>query len=500
MMWSMTPDSRAHSTHTPVRSAATRHHVSPIARAFGSDLAPAALLLAFAIALQPWTYIGIAEGQSGSFWYAWRSLIIFGASAIAFVMLLTHARAILPRLKSAPILAHAILLVGTAIGTLLSLPNSSGEQAMIGLMQSGWGWYAILATFLITVTIYLAAGESPKARRWILALVTSSALAQAALALVQAFTGVDPLSTLHGGQVVSLVHGSSARDDYLALLLTPFVLLLLHAARSRDWRAPKALVAIAGLAIVSIAINATNNRAALVALAVALLFYLASGAWQHRRALILALTSAALLVVPLPTPASAVAGKEAGTTAVDTNLTTLRTRLIVWEGAIKNLHRLPASGLFGLGPVGFALAHRDYVDLNDFVGAYNIEHKKGLEDPIFVRIVPNPEPAWSAIIIAERAAPENEQVVGMGFAQPHNTLIDLLYQGGPLAAIAWLVLFLGGALHALRNGRPHYAAALLAAVIAYQALFPLSFVDPTMYALAALAWATPRRQPKVATA
>lgn len=465
---------------------------SRIASYFGSALAPAAIALALLIAAQAWLFIGMDRGESASYWFTWRGMIIFGGALVAGMMLLTHGKALIPTLLSGPVILSLVIAGTTVIGSFLALRTSETEQVLIGISQFGWGLYAALAMPLVLFTIFAAARESSKARSWIVTIVAVSAIAQALMAIIQATSGSDPLEPLHMRQLVSQIHGASGRDDYLALVLTPFVMLMI-VRLTQVWgvrRWSRALPVAGLLLALTLAVNYASNRAAVISIAASIVFVLLSGLWRSWRAWVTGASVLALLFTPLPRGTSS---GELALSDLSTNLNTLETRAALWSASLRNVTELPLGGLFGLGPTGFSIAQRDYVDLNDFVDVYNMEYGYRVTDPVFVRSLPNPEPLWTNVIIADAATPNDLVPLRIPFGHAHNAVIDKLYEGGPIAAFAWVLLFLGGVWTAWRRGNIGLSAAVLSAFVAYQALFPVNYIDPTMYTLVALAWASPKR-------
>jgi hypothetical protein len=451
----------------------TRHNNAPYETATGKKDFPVAALL-IAITTTQWAFMINPEQQNG--FVILRSLLLTLTGAIIILtagntIRKTHAT---NKQNQWFINLHATLTTSILIGSTLGGAPWGWATEWFGLGYFGWG--TLTAASVSLVAIMVAAATHDNNRRTIITILITTTITQATLGLLQHILQHDPLHALHGGSTATLVHGSLGRNDYLALFILPSTMYLMNKTTAKNTQ-PWVWIT---LTLLALAINVTDNRAALIGITAAtpLLLYV-----HRHRALPAATTVILCCLTPIPSQAGI---SEPG---VPGGTSTINTRLGVWNATLQTIPNLPAWGTLGLGPHAYRIMETTHMNPNLMLTTYLLENGFNLTNPQITNIQQNEThlPTWH---IQDQTSGETIQLQ-QGFLYAHNTLLDTFLQGGILNLLAWLTLSIGGITLAFRRGDFGVAAAVLASSVAYLAWFPNIMSDLQHHAWIALAWVKP---------
>lgn len=320
-------------------------------------------------------------------------------------------------------------------------------------------------------------------------LVVAGILESAVLVLQR--LALDPIGPLIRGLAFETPVGTMGNNGivagFMVVVLLGGVGLFLQA--SGTFR--KALLVLA-LMTIALGLGITINKASFYALVAVLVL------WNllRRERWLLGL-SVALVAVVLS--AQSLVPNRQGFSRSFTDPATGKTRLVIWELALKAATRLPLSPLIGSGPDGFRLALLRHIPPEDLMREYRLEYGWPPEATIReIRTLYQPgDPIRSKAFLVfldnyKSESGKQALIYKVYLDKAHNMLLDRLLAYGLFAAIITLVLYLWPVWRLIRKANvfeQSILVALLAAFLYYLFWFPVVQVEPIHMVFVAMAWA-----------
>lgn len=176
-----------------------------------------------------------------------------------------------------------------------------------------------------------------------------------------------------------------------------------------------------------------------------------------------------------------------------------RTRLIIWELALKAVTQMPLSPWIGSGPDGFSLALLRYIPPEDLMQEYRLEYGWPPEATIReIRTLYQPgAPIRSKAFLVffdnyQGDIGKRGLIYQLGLDKAHNLLLDRLISYGLFAVLITVALYLWPVWRLIRKAgafEQSILVALLAAFLYYLFWFPVVQVEPIHMIFVAMAWA-----------
>lgn len=310
---------------------------------------------------------------------------------------------------------------------------------------------------------------------------------QAVLALLQRLH-LDPIGPLVKWSMYGSPVGSLSHPGMLAGLLLPTILLGIWLATTQLRKDYRWLILL-GLFLSALALGATANRAALIALIVGVTgLVLAHRTWSMLFLSIFAIASVLCVKFIVPNPQ--------GFTREYTATNTLESRFQIWALALQSLGKIPGTPVIGGGPDAFRLSLLRDPPVADLLDLTRVELAWPRETRVAkVTIVHPPEEQLRSKYLHV----EFEQFGGQAnikrdypitLDKAHNLLLDRLLAFGGLSTILWLVLYLYPIWKSWRNRNLAWIWILVALMVYYLAWFPVIGTEPLHLLVVAIAWAT----------
>lgn len=243
-----------------------------------------------------------------------------------------------------------------------------------------------------------------------------------------------------------------------------------------------------GVFLSALALGATTNRAALIALVVGLVgLTLAYRTWS-----ILFLSTfaiASVLCVQFIVP------NRLDFTREYTATNTLESRFQIWALAYQSLSKIPGAPWIGGGPDAFRLSLlrdppvADFLDLTKVELAWPQDARVGK----VTVVLPPGEQLRSKYLQVEFEQFEGQTSIKQNYPitldKAHNLLLDRLLAFGALSMVSWLFLYLYPIWKSRRNRRLAWIWVLVALMVYYLAWFPVIGIEPLHLLIVAIAWA-----------
>ncbi|RIH89505.1 hypothetical protein Mlute_00301 [Meiothermus luteus] len=320
----------------------------------------------------------------------------------------------------------------------------------------------------------------------LLALFAGGTL-QAVLALLQRLQ-LDPIGPLVKWSMYATPVGSLSHPGMLAGLLLPTIMLgiwLFTQQANRNYR----YLLILGVFLSALALGATTNRAALIALIVGLVgLILAYRTWS-----VFFLSGFAIVCVLC---VQFIVPNRLGFTREYTATNTLEIRFQIWALAYQSLGKIPGAPWIGGGPDAFRLALLRDPPVTDLLDLIKLE----LAWPQDARVskvtvvLPPKEQIRSKYLQVEFEQFGGQTNIKQSYPiildKAHNLWLDRLVAFGGLSMMLWLLLYLYPIWRSWRNRSLAWIWVLTALTIYYLAWFPVIGTEPLHLLIAAIAWAS----------
>lgn len=324
----------------------------------------------------------------------------------------------------------------------------------------------------------------------LLALFVGGTL-QGVLALLQRMK-LDPIGPLVKWSMYDAPVGSLSHPGMLAGLLLPTIMLgvwLFAHQANRGYR----YLLLLGVFSSSLALGATTNRAALIALVVGLVgLVLTYRTWSML--LLSSFAVVSVLCVQFIVP------NRLGFTREYTATNTLEIRFQIWALAYQNLSKIPGAPWIGGGPDAFRLALLRDPPVTDLLALLKLE--LSWPQDAHVRkasvVLPPNEQLRSKYLQVEFEQFGGQTNIKQNYPitldKVHNLWLDRLVAFGGLSMILWLLLYLYPILKSWRNRGLAWVWVLTALMVYYLAWFPVIGTEPLHLLIAAIAWSSIRSQ------
>lgn len=182
-----------------------------------------------------------------------------------------------------------------------------------------------------------------------------------------------------------------------------------------------------------------------------------------------------------------------------TDPATGKTRLVIWELALKAATQLPLSPLIGSGPDGFRLALLRHIPPEDLMREYRLEY--GWPPEATIREIQtlyepgDPIRSKAFLVFLDNYKSDTGKqglIYKVYLDKAHNLLLDRLISYGLFAVLITVVLYLWPVWRLIRKANvfeQSILVALLAAFLYYLFWFPVVQVEPIHMVFVAMAWA-----------
>lgn len=426
------------------------------------------------LALYPWVVLRLFPGWPGGEggWILPKLLLLLFLGLLTFPAWFPHAR----RLKVFALLLALLTL--SLVSSLLALGKDESTYIVLGPEGRMDGLLYGVGLFLFGgLALWLLREE--EGRRMGQTLLLLSGALQGGLLLLQR-NGVDPMVLLLKPDtgVFPTLTGTAGQSGMAAGLLLPLVPLAIGAVM--EGRRAQGLLS---LALLSMGLGATVNRTGLVALGAGLCLWVLLR--REGRLLLLALFSLALVF-----GVSQFWPNRSPERKVYAESYTLKTRLLIWELALKAL-KDPRTALIGGGPDGFRYALMTRIPLEDQLPFYLKEyHWPPKEALVSVEPLFRPEDPlrYRAYLLRFKEGTRPERaILRILLDKAHNAFLDKALAYGLPYAFLWLLLFFGPLPRLLQERSP-LAFSLLALFIYYLTWFPVPQTEPWHLFLALWGW------------
>lgn len=310
---------------------------------------------------------------------------------------------------------------------------------------------------------------------------------QAVLALLQRLQ-LDPIGPLVKWSMYGNPVGSLSHPGMLAGLLLPTIMLgiwLFTQQANRNYH----YLLLLGIFLSALALGATTNRAALIALIVGLVGMLLT----HRTWSMLFLSGFAIVSVLC---VQFIVPNRLGFTREYTATNTLESRFQIWALAYQSLGKIPGAPWIGGGPDAFRLSLLKDPPVADFLDLIKVE----LAWPQDARVgkatvvLPPGEQLRSKYLQVEFEQFGGQTNIKRSYLitldKAHNFLLDRLLAFGALSMMSWLFLYLYPIWKSWRKQSLAWIWVLMALMVYYLAWFPVIGTEPLHLLIVAIAWAT----------
>lgn len=384
------------------------------------------------------------------------------------------------------------LLLANLVLVILSTLNARDEIAysLLGPSQRFDGILYHFGLFAIGTFAYLSLRNAPQQFHWIAVGLVAGCSVQTLIVVLQRLN-LDPVTPLRLWQDFNAPLGTLGHPGMVAALLLPGILVALWQGiedKQRRYRLlwiSAALFSAAGLGI-------TSNSAAFYGLVATLIAI----NLLRRNWLLLFLSS--LLVVAvliprtvLPNPRSFEKNSQS---YQDTS--TLETRFVIWQIALKAIQETPLQPILGGGPDALKLAQLRNPPLDLLAKQYALEFrwpKDAIVKDAYIKKFPGENikirDQWIAFELGQFDGQKNvTKEFGFAIDRAHNYGLDRWLAFGLISVAIWLILYLYPVYLSLRQG--HWLGwVFVALMIYYLAWFPVMQVEPVHLILLAAAWA-----------
>lgn len=385
------------------------------------------------------------------------------------------------------LLLSYLLLVGIATVNArdddLSAILLGAESRMDGLLYQ-------IGLVLTSLFIYRVLRENRQAWPLLLSGLVVVGVVETAVVVLQRLA-LDPVGPLTRGFMYEAPVGTIGHPGmvagFMVVVLVGGMGLFLRASGT----AQRVLLALA-LLTVALGLGITTNKASVYALIAVLVL------WNllRRERWTLGL-SVALLAMVLS--AQSLVPNRLDFNRSLTDPATGKTRLVIWELALKAATRLPLSPLIGSGPDGFRLALLRHIPPEDLMREYRLEY--GWPPEATIREIQtlyepgDPIRSKAFLVFLDNYKSDTGKqglIYKVYLDKAHNLLLDRLISYGLFAVLITVVLYLWPVWRLIRKANvfeQSILVALLAAFLYYLFWFPVVQVEPIHMVFVAMAWA-----------
>ncbi len=383
------------------------------------------------------------------------------------------------------LLAHLVLVI-------LSTLNARDEVAynLIGPSHRFDGIFYHFGLFSIGTFAHLSLRNAPQQFHWVAVALAAGCSVQSLIVILQRLN-LDPVTPLRLWQDPNAPLGTLGHPGMVAALLLPGILVALWQGLEEKQRCPKLLWLFAGL-FSAAGLGITGNAAAFYALIATLI---AMNLFLRNWPLLLlsGLLLAAVLIprANLPDPRSFERDSQA---YQDT--TTLETRFIIWQIAIRAIRETPLQPVLGGGPDALKLAQLRNPPFDLLARQYALEFgwpKNAKVQDAYIKKFPGENikirDQWIAFNFEQFGGDKNIiKEVGFVLDRAHNFALDRWLAFGMFSVVIWLILYLYPIYFSFRQG--HWLGwVFLSLIVYYLVWFPVMQVEPIHLVLLAAAWA-----------
>jgi O-antigen ligase len=389
--------------------------------------------------------------------------------------------------------AFSLLLLLYLIFVVLGCLNSRDDDVsalILGPESRMDGLLYQIGLVLTSVFIYRVLRENRQAWPLLLSGLVVVGVAEAAVVVLQRLA-LDPVGPLTRGFAYEAPVGTIGHPGMVAGFL---VVVLIGGMGLFAWASGRARRVLLGLALLTVALGLglTTNKASVYALVAVLAL------WNllRRERWLLGL-SVALVAVVLS--AQSLVPDRLGFSRSLTDPATGKTRLIIWELALKAAGQLPLSPLIGSGPDAFRLALLRYIPPEELMREYRLEY--GWPPEATIREIQtlyqpgDPIRSKAFLVFLDNYKSDTGKqglIYKVYLDKAHNMLLDRLLAYGLFAALISLVLYLWPVWRHIRKAgafEQSILVALLAAFLYYLFWFPVVQVEPIHMVFVAMGWA-----------
>jgi O-antigen ligase len=361
------------------------------------------------------------------------------------------------------------------------------SYALLGPQRRLDGLLYHLGLVLFGIFAYQMLLKLPNLRITLMAALFVGGTIQAVLALLQRLQ-LDPIGPLVKWSMYSSPVGSLSHPGMLAGLLLPTILLGIWLTIEQSRKEYRWLTLL-GLFLSALALGATANRAALIALIVGVVgLSLIHRTWRTLLISAFAVMSVFCVQFVVPNPQ--------GFTREYTATNTLESRFQIWALAYQSLSKIPGAPLIGGGSDAFRLSLLRDPPIADLLELTKTELAWPQDAQVAnaTVVMPPQEQLRSRYIHVEferfggQANIKRDYPITLDKA--HNLLLDRLLAFGGLSAMLWVVLYLFPVWKSWRNRNLAWLWIMIALMVYYLAWFPVVGTEPLHLLLVAMGWAS----------
>ncbi|MCS7069198.1 MAG: hypothetical protein NZN28_11290 [Meiothermus sp.] len=384
------------------------------------------------------------------------------------------------------LLSHLLLVLAGSLNA-----RDDWSYVWLGPQRRLDGLLYHVSLVLYAIVAYQLLLKMPRLGNTLLLALFAGGSFQAVLALLQRLQ-LDPIGPLVKWSMYSNPVGSLSHPGMLAGLLLPTILLgiwLFTQQVSRNCR----FLLLLGVFLSALALGASTNRAALIALIVGL----AGLIWTHRTWSVLFLSGFAIVAVLC---VQFIVPNRLGFTREYTATNTLESRFQIWALAYQSLGKIPGAPWIGGGPDAFRLALLRDPPVTDLLALTKLEFawpQDARVSRVTVVLPPN-EQRRSKYLQVEFEQFEGQSNIKQNYPitldKAHNLWLDRLVAFGGLSMLLWLLLYLYPIWKSWKNRSLAWIWVLTALMVYYLAWFPVIGTEPLHVLIAAVAWASIRSE------
>ncbi|RYM33241.1 O-antigen ligase family protein [Meiothermus sp. PNK-Is4] len=357
------------------------------------------------------------------------------------------------------------------------------ESRMDGLLYQ-------IGLVLMSLFIYRVLRENRRAWPLLLSGLVVVGVVETAVVVLQRLA-LDPVGPLTRGFMYEVPVGTIGHPGMVAGFMVVVLIGGMGLSLRTSGTAQRVLLGLA-LLTVALGLGITTNKASVYALFAVLVL------WNllRRERWLLGL-SVALLAMVLS--AQSLVPNRLDFDRSLTDPATGKTRLVIWELALKAAARSPLSPLIGSGPDGFRLALLRYIPPEDLMREYRLEY--GWPPEATIREIQtlyqpgDPIRSKAFLVFLDNYKSDTGKqglIYKVYLDKAHNLLLDRLVSYGLFAVLITVALYLWPVWRLIRKANvfeQSILVALLAAFLYYLFWFPVVQVEPIHMVFVAMAWA-----------
>lgn len=385
------------------------------------------------------------------------------------------------------------LLLSYLLLTVLGTVNARDDDFTVVLLGPEGRWDGLIYQFglvLAALLAYRVLRENRRAWPLLLSGLVVVGVVETAVVVLQRLA-LDPVGPLTRGFMYEAPVGTIGHPGMVA----GFMIVVLIGGMGLFLRVSGTVQrALLGLALLTVALGLgiTTNKASVYALIAVLVL------WNllRRERWLLGLSVA---LVAMVLSAQSLVPNRLEFNRSFTDPATGKTRLVIWELALKAAARLPLSPLVGSGPDGFRLALLRHIPPEDLMREYRLEY--GWPPEATIREIQtlyqpgDPIRSKAFLVFLDNYKSDTGKqglIYKVYLDKAHNLLLDRLISYGLFAVLITVALYLWPVWRLIRKAsafEQSILVALLAAFLYYLFWFPVVQVEPIHMVFVAMAWA-----------